>query len=337
MDVSNLLHLLTGWPIEPPFLLTLLPGSTNNQAWSVKSADQSSYVLRLTPGVPDLPRIRYEVALLLASGEKSLPFSLPICLQTRSRERFLLVEQGDAEPAIATLMFLLPGSVPERDVVSSVSVGVALAQLDAALATIAPSLLPVSSGFSYGDLYHIHPLVPDPFSTVEQLLETAQSRQIDRILRQAQQDWEVLSAQSLPRQILHRDCGPGNVLMEQECVTAILDFEFAGMDLRIFDLCVAMSWWPVRLMGTGREWELIDAFGRAYTANLPLTEDELLALPAALRMRDATSLVHRIGRYLAGLETAQTLQERVQHSLWREAWLVANQEILVQHALAWSR
>jgi len=105
----------------------------------------------------------------------------------------------------------------------------------------------------------------------------------------------------------------------------------------VFDVCVAISWWPVRLMGTGREWALIDAFGRAYTATLPLTNEELLALPAALRMRDATSFVHRIGRYLAGLETEQTLQMRLQHSLWREAWLVENGKRLVQHALAWNK
>jgi homoserine kinase type II len=88
-------------------------------------------------------------------------------------------------------------------------------------------------------------------------------------------------------------------------------------------------------MGTGREWELIDAFGRAYTALFPLTEEELLALPAAFRMRDTTSLVYRIGRYLAGLETRQTILERVQHSFWREEWLLANQTTLLKHLLSW--
>jgi len=336
MDASNLLNLLTGWPIEPPFHLTLLPGSTNNLAWSVTTADRSSYVLRLTPGVPDLPRIRYEVALLQALGQQALPFALPICLPARCGEHFLLVEQ-EHEPAIATLMPLLPGSVPERDAVNSVSVGVALAQLDIALATVAASSLPEHANFSYGDLARCHPLVSNPFAAVEKLLEPTQARKINLVLQLAQQDWEELAGQDLPLQILHRDCGPGNVLMEQKRVTAILDFEFAGLDRRVFDVCVAISWWPVRLMGTGREWALIDAFGRAYTATLPLTNEELLALPAALRMRDATSFVHRIGRYLAGLETEQTLQMRLQHSLWREAWLVENGKRLVQHALAWNK
>jgi homoserine kinase type II len=90
-------------------------------------------------------------------------------------------------------------------------------------------------------------------------------------------------------------------------------------------------------MGTGQEWELIDSLGRAYTAYVPLTEEELLTLPASLRMRDTTSLIYRIGRYIAGQESEQTIQERARHSIWREEWLLGNQETLVQHALAWAK
>lgn len=340
MDVPNLLHLLAGWPIEPPSMLTPLAGGTNNRAWSVSTEGGASYVLRLNSGAPDLVRFRYEVALLAALQSKSLPFHVPLPLQTYSGESFVLAEQDHATPALATLTPLFPGSIPERNAGNIAQVGVALAQLDAALVTITASSLPVSSGeahFLYGDLCHCHPLVPDPLAMVEQLLAPAQAMPLCAILKQSLEDWEVLSAQDLPQQLLHRDCGPGNVLMEQEHVTAILDFEFADMDRRVFDLCVAISWWPVRLMGTGQEWALIDAFGQAYTTHFPLTEEELFTLPVALRMRDLTSLVYRMGRYLAGLESEKTLQERVQHSLWREAWLLANRATLVQHALTWKQ
>jgi len=29
------------------------------------------------------------------------------------------------------------------------------------------------------------------------------------------------------------------------------------------------------------------------------------------------------------------MQKRVEHSLWREAWLIANRELLLQHAMTW--
>ncbi len=337
---SYLFALLANWPIKPPSALIPLAGGSNNQAWLVETEDGPSYVLRLMSGVADLPRARYEAALLAALHDTALPFDLPFPLRTRTGDILLLIERTDAEPAIASLAPFLPGRVPARTVTNTALAGAALAHLDAALATISAASLPASTGtshFFYGDLSHCHPLVPDPFIAVEHLLDPAQAQAIEAILEQAQRDWEVLSAQNLPQQVLHRDFGPGNMLMEKERVTAILDFEFAGVDRRVFDLCVALSWWPVRLMGTGQEWELIDTLGRAYTAYVPLTEEEILALPATLRLRDTTSLIYRVGRYIAGQESAQTLQERTRHSLWREEWLEANRETLVEHALAWPR
>lgn len=336
---SDLFNLLMGWPIEPPETLTPLSGGTNNRAWLVETTRKTSYVLRLTAGIADLPRVRYEAALLGALRGTPLPFYLPLPLLTTTGDILLLVRLDHTEQAIATLTPFLPGHIPDRNAANIAHAGAALAQLDTALATIPPSALPPnegSAGFLYGDLAHCHPLVSDPLATVEQVLPPAQARALTRILEQAQRDWEILTTRDLPQQVLHRDCGPGNMLMEGERITAILDFEFAGVDRRVFDLCVAISWWPVRLMGTGQEWELIDSFGRAYTAYVPLTAEELLALPAALRMRDTTSLIYRIGRYIAGQESAQVVQERARHSLWRETWLQANQETLLQHALTWA-
>ncbi|MGH2507592.1 MAG: phosphotransferase [Ktedonobacteraceae bacterium] len=338
MDEPNIFHLLTNWPIEPPSTLTPLEGGTNNRTWLVQTAGAAPYVLRLRSGTIDLPRIRYEAALLNTLRKKPLPFHLPHPLPASNGEHFVLVTQDHLTPLIATLTPFLPGTIPERTAINIAKAGVALAQLDAALATIPATALPTHSGstrFLYGDLYHCHPLVPDPIATVAEILSPAQAQPLCAILRQTQQDWEMLSLQNVPQQILHRDCGPGNVLMAEERVTAILDFEFADTDRRLFDLCVAISWWPVRLMGTGQEWELIDAFGQAYTKLFPLTAEELRHLPSALRMRDTTSLIYRIGRYLAGLESKQTIQERVEHSLWREAWLMAHHETLLSHALAW--
>jgi homoserine kinase type II len=340
MNRSDLSSLLLHWPIEPEATFTELPQGTNNHVWLVRTENGSAYVLRLTAfsDLDDLTRLGYEAALLTALRDASLPFALPLLLPTHNGETIVLVKQDQATPVIATLAPFLTGAVPERTAPNIAQAGTALAQLDTALAAIPVDSLPTNADaahFQYGSLFHCHPLVSDPFATVEQILEPAHATLLCHILRQTQDDWEKLSEQDLPQQILHRDCGPGNMLIDQRRVSAILDFEFAGMDRRIFDLCVALSWWPSRVMGSGREWELIDAFGLAYLTVLPLSEEELRVLPAALRMRDITSLIYRMGRFLAGLETKETILERVQHSLWREAWLVANSETLLQHAMTW--
>ena len=102
------------------------------------------------------------------------------------------------------------------------------------------------------------------------------------------------------------------------------------------ELGLALSWWPVRLMGTGQEWALIDMFGQTYTTQFPLSREELRALPDVFRMRDAASLVYRMGRYAEGLETDDLIVGRIHHSLWREEWLSNNRETLLQHALTWA-
>jgi len=170
---------------------------------------------------------------------------------------------------------------------------------------------------------------------VERLpIERDEARQIQNILSSVLEKVPDLYAR-LPQQLLHLDYDPANIFMEDRRVTAVFDFEFASIDLRVMELCIALSWWPVNLMGTGKEWEVMDAFATAYVAGFPLSEEELLAIPEVLHLRDAGSLVHRMERYFAGLETDPTMQERAEHSLWRETWLVAHHEILLQHAMAW--
>ncbi len=180
--------------------------------------------------------------------------------------------------------------------------------------------------------------MPDPLFAVEQLpIDREQARQIRTFLDAVMESIPGLYTK-LPQQVLHRDYDPSNILLDHQHVTAVLDFEFAGRDIRILDLCVAFSWWPADLLGTGMEWDLINTFGTAYTrqVSVSLSEEELHAIPAVLRLRDATSFVHRMGRYLAGMESETRIQGRVQHSLWREAWLSVHQKTLLDHVLAWN-
>ncbi len=340
MDVLNL---WAAWPISGPWHISSLLGGTNNVILRADTTDGQSYVLRLSTDLTRAPRMRYEAELLQALEDEDLPFRLPVPLKANSGDIIVRFEHEQGTDTIATLSPLLPGNLhdrpPERnDLLCASHAALTLALLDKALATL-PEMQP-PDGYTplptFGELAHWHPLVSDPLSAVEHLpIDRKQAKQIRAFLNDVIENVPRLYA-TLPQQVLHRDYDPGNILVDQQRVTAVLDFEFAGRDIRVLDLCVALSWWPANVLGTGKEWDLIDTFGAAYMHQVSLSEEELHAVPAVFRLRDATSFVHRMGRYLAGMETETRMQGRVEHSLWREAWLSGNSETLLDHVLAWS-
>jgi homoserine kinase type II len=335
-----LAHLEHVWPIEKPLSFSPLQGGVNNQVWKVAMAEGSSYVLRLIPDENYIAHIHYEIAVLKALSEKPLPFLLPIPIKTRNGDNVGTIKRENGEAIFALLTPLLPGYLHDRNPADIATyAAVALAQLDTALAELA--VLDITEGrplFStFGELAHIHPLVSDPLATVERLpIDAAQALQIQHFLASVLEKVPDLYSR-LPQQFVHRDYDAGNILVDEQRVTAVLDFEFVGFDLRVLDLCVALSWWPVNVMGTGKEWAVIDAFGSVYCTHFPLKEEELLAIPDVCQLRDAVSFIYRMGRYLAGQETDERIQGRLRHSLWREEWLANNREVLVQHVMAYRR
>jgi homoserine kinase type II len=299
----DLAQLWQAWPITGPWRLSPLSGGTNNLVWRAETVDGKRYVLRLFPDLTQLPRLRDEAALLRALSNADLLFRLPLPIRTLHGESIAFLEQETETPAFAVLSPFLPGERPDRNDSSlAPPAASAMAALDHALATLPEIAAPAGFDptFSYGDLVRGYASIADPLAAVERLpIEPDKARQIQNILASVLEEVPDLYVR-LTQQLLHQDFGPANIFMEDRQVTAVFDFEFAGIDLRVMELCVALSWWPVNLMGTGKEWEVMDAFATAYVAGFPLSEEELRAIPEVLRLRDAGSLVHRIERYFAG-------------------------------------
>ncbi|GLV53664.1 hypothetical protein KDH_05160 [Dictyobacter sp. S3.2.2.5] len=316
-----------------------LTGGTNNHVWRVDAADGHVYALRVSPDESHLSRLRYEMTILQALSIHDLPFLFPLPIQAYSGDFLVSLEIGDGKPGIAALSPFLPGNVSSKSTPGKASAaGRVLAILDQALAAVPDQSTPeeIDVLLPFGRLEARNPQVPDMAKALELLpLERQQIRKLQDILT-THQDGLAKLYETLPQQLLHRDLDTSNILFdEQEGVTAVLDFEFAARDIRALDLSVALSWWPVSRMGTGNEWEIIDALGRSYMEALPLDEDELKAIPAMMRMRHFAGMQHRIGRYLIGLMTDAAMQDYIQFSIWRLDWLASQQDTLIAHALSW--
>lgn len=339
-DLAALAAVLApAWAIPSPWHLTPLAGGTNNRIYRVVTPEQGTYILRVYENHMDAARLRYESAILAALPDQHLPFAVPAPILTRSGELFARLPDAAGRAALATLTRYFPGSSPDPgDPARTEAAGRALATLDVALARVTlPAEIAAAAPSPMGHLRRRLGLAldADPLAPLAALgIPDADRARLAALLHDVEREMPALYA-ALPQQLIHSDYDPGNVLTEGARITAILDFEFAGPDLRVAELAAPLTWWPARFLGTGREWDVIAAFGRGYASVLPLTPTELNAIPALLRLRTIGSLLHRLARYQQGLSGAESVRARVAYALERAAWLAANRDHLLEIARGW--
>jgi Ser/Thr protein kinase RdoA (MazF antagonist) len=221
---------------------------------------------------------------------------------------------------------MLEGERVERSsLVHARACGVALGELHAALREIDPG--PAPSLARYGDLELIHPRVPDPWSLARDLPLDERSRErMSAILERLRGRIPHLYA-TLPQQLCHNDFSPGNLLMRGDAVGAVLDFEFVAPDLRALDVCTCWYWLALRGWngGNGMDAQAVRALldGYAASTDVPLTPDELHAMPDLALLRATVSIIHRAGRHRAGLDTEQSVLDRVDLLLGLDDWLAS--------------
>lgn len=312
--------IVAAWPIDGPVAVHPLLNGTNNLSYSVV-APGARYILRVYQNTAAPERVRYEHALVARLAHTTLPFAVPAPLLTRSEST--LVAVSSADDRLAALFRLIPGRRPDgHDLAQYRVCGAALADLDHAFAHIAIPALPGPLP-PFGALSHIHPAVPDPVAMVEELpLEPNMRTRIAHVVG------DVVAVvpdlyQSLPRQIVHRDYAASNVLIDGKCVTGVLDFEFAGRDLRAIDLARGLCQFTVAPWSHPEGWRRVIAFISGYRERVTLRADEVDALPELMRLYRIVSLIHREGRRRQGLASETDVQARADALLRQDEWLRA--------------
>ncbi|MET9315254.1 phosphotransferase [Kribbella sp. NPDC003505] len=276
--------LLRRWGLQGQDVRPLTEG-TNNTGYYVGE----EFVLRIHRNA--IPPTYEHAVLQTVTG---LPFAVPTPVPADGETAVRGEIHG--EPVLASLSRRIPGEHPARgDTARAEACGRALGELDKALAELNPADLPPSPVWN-GDLTTVHPRVPNLDVVLDALPAVAP------ILA------GIGPLLDLPQQIIHGDFALTNVLMVGDRVTAILDFETAGLGYRALDLAVGRYFF-------GEVGHPSTAFQRGYLEAFPLTDAELAALPGLELMREATSLVHWYGRYLDGQTTAEGVAARVERLL----------------------
>jgi homoserine kinase type II len=173
-------------------------------------------------------RVRDEHEILGRLAMQELPFAVPTPVRTSGGDTLAVVETAQGA-RLASLFHRIPGEPAAWSVRNARLAGRALAQLDVALAQLDLPLRPPSA------LRDVHELVPDPMAAVDDLGLGPHRARIVELFTHVDETHDAL-ATSLPRQIIHGDFGYINVLVHDDTVTGMLDFEFAGPDLRALDL-----------------------------------------------------------------------------------------------------
>lgn len=297
----ELAELLGAWAIGPVASVEAVGRGTNNPTYFVEAAG-GRFVLRVSMGTAE--RLAFEHAVCQRLGE--LPFEIPVPVATIDGKTWAEAGSGGR----ARLTRAIPGEHPRRESVVQAEVcGRALAQLDLALGELAAKDLPPMPEWN-ADFTTVHPRVrslPQFFDLLPIDGRDAARDLFDRIAK-------TFEDCDLPRQVIHADFGVSNVLMSGDRVTGILDLEFACPGYRAMDLATG-------LWSFSKNDQTTEAFRHGYLAELPLTDAELNALPNLQRLREATGLVHRVGRHLDGHTPTVELADRLTRLLDLDAAL----------------
>ena len=114
-------------------------------------------------------------------------------------------------------------------------------------------------------------------------LTPAQADLISTELALAQQVGASAAHAALPRGAIHADLFRDNAMFEDDELTGIFDFYFAGVDSLLFDVAVCLNDWCVDLASGALVEERADAFVAAYDSARRFSNDELRLLPALMR------------------------------------------------------
>ncbi|MBX3015734.1 MAG: phosphotransferase [Caldilineaceae bacterium] len=332
LDAALHTALLAAYPLTPPVTAFVLPSGVNNHIIGLHTG-AGDFALKTLMVLPDPSRLAAEIALLNWLQTQALSFRVPAPLPTHQGEWLLNTPWGKH-----LLLPLLPGRPPDHTQVDEIeAVGTALGELHLGLARYPFPALP---GYTpYRALEQVHPQLPNPYALTPTQVGLSTSTENERLfawLRSelvALRTWIDTAYDQLPQQLIHSDYAPSNTLYAAGRITAVLDFEFAGLDVRAMDVAAGLVF-SMRLWENPQPLPYAAAFARGYGHHHRLTPAEITAIPWLIRLRNAVSTIWWLGRNLAAGTQPIQLNRLGEMRQWVE-WLATAEPAL--QAILWEQ
>ncbi|MDO3411888.1 phosphotransferase [Saccharibacillus sp. CPCC 101409] len=288
------------------------------------------YVLRVYETHRDRSRIEFEQAVLRELAGLPLSFCTPVPVKTADGADIAELSDGRYACLFGYIEGVRPG---DEDARIFRGLGEAAGELSAALARIRLPLKPAYR--PYYELEAAYPLCAR--EAVEAFCarppaELAEARAELNILAAAYGEivGELEVLRRLPHQLVHGDLNASNVLVGGGApgeIAALLDFEFCTYDVRAMEAAVVLSALPEPdASEAGEEWaETARSFCLGWQQSVPLTGEEIAALPLLMRLRKVDVFLHFLTRYLEGVEGPDALLKIVR-PLCAELRTIENRE-----------
>ena len=300
----------------------------SSQATYFVYTPDNRFVLKLYAATTETVQIQYEHSLLTFLQSTDFSLAIPVPILTTSGETFITVE-ADGRSLNATLFPRIVGQTMDRQNLDQIqSAGSALAKLHHQLAKFDPQGKFARLPF-WGALDRIHPQVSDPLTIVQIFnLGLEEQKRFSELLSEAIEAAPHLYA-TLPIQTIHADYITPNILVQNDRVIGILDFEFATRDLRLLDYLSSLDQFASFPWKNARFEEIVRAFSTGYLTYSSLTLAEIKAVIAVWKLQRSSSLIYWTGWLLEGKGNRQQIVDAVMETLRFETWLESNQRRLL--------
>jgi homoserine kinase type II len=297
-------------------------GGVNNVVRYIDTEDGNKFILRVYNNGNNSYRVRFEHAILQQLADMKLSFKIPTSLPSiDSGSSHVLLSNG----AEASLFQIIPGVLPKLTMVKEI--GQASGELTSALAKVQLDL--ASPTPPYYELYKVHHAV-----TRENFLETVVSSDFDSIREVTNELVEEVNAiealarelldLQLPQQLIHGDLHYDNVLVVDDGVSGLLDFEFCAYDWRAMELAICLS----KYAGEKDAVAYFNQFIEGYMEHAQLSPLEIAVVPDLINLRILSNVVYFVGRAIAREDSITSLTIRAQNYLNRIKWIKANREVI---------
>jgi Ser/Thr protein kinase RdoA (MazF antagonist) len=303
-------EILSEWPIGP---VAMIEPTTVGSAFFVTAVDGDRFVLKERA---KLDRVQRECALLLELSEAGVPVPAPIA--TVDGDLYAV----DSEGQMFRLYSKLPGEIVIEHYGGDAekragAFGRAIGLLHGHLQTC-----DVLSGF--GDMGFVGQIHEWALPCIRAGKAAVDAEAIERIWKDIEREFVPLH-DDLPKQLIHRDPHPWNMLFDEGELTGYLDFELAVRGLPLFDICYCAG--AILVDGfedaeKAQKWPaLLRSMVRGYETVRPLSSTERLAVYGVLVTTQFIFIAYWLDKH--NDEDNARSSERMLY------WLVENRKALI--------